>query len=223
MGVILTVLMTVLNFILKLLSFLAKALYKLFRLFGLHIPLVYLIVMLIVELATGRGISRNPQYASLFWLGLVLSFLCAAWFLVRRLFFPKRKKERKPLFSRTQPRVQPQPQMQMQAEQPVQPQMQPQAQQPLQPQPAPAEIQFAPTVNEAEYAVSEPVPAPLPIAQPAPEQPLRAFPQKRKKERPKIYRVRQDERYLVYEYEDRTELYFERADGLRLVRTDPKR
>lgn len=222
MGVLVAVLTTVINFILRILTFAAKLIYKLFRVFGLHIPLLYVIVMLIIELATGRGISANPEYLSLFWLGLVLSLLLAAWHLVRRIFYPKRKRDEayyRKKFER---------ELQLK-----------QAQEPI---PAPETAPEGPPLANSAPAAETPAEEPLPelppfmtaqtiqnepevLPQPAPE-PL-AFPRRgkeprAKKSRPRIYRVRQDERFLIYEYDDRTELYFERADGLKFIRTDRK-
>lgn len=42
-------------------------------------------------------------------------------------------------------------------------------------------------------------------------------------ETPEIFRVRQDPRYLVYDYSDRRELYLETAHGLEFIKTDYKR
>lgn len=218
MGVFIAVLTTVINFILRILTFAAKLIYKLFRVFGLHIPLLYLIVMLIIELATGRGISSDPQYLSLFWLGLVLSFLFAAWHLVRRLFYPKRKRDEAYYRKKFERELQRQ-----------------QAQEPL---PAPEETPPTEPMPVAEPAPEEPMPElppfmvtekaqDIPDDLPQPDSERLAFPRREKqsrakKSRPRIYRVRQDERFLIYEYEDRTELYFERTDGLKFIRTDKK-
>ena len=228
MGVLVAVLTTVINFILRILTFAAKLIYKLFRVFGLHIPLLYLIVMLIIELATGRGISANPEYLSLFWLGLVLSLLLAAWHLVRRIFYPKRKRDEAYYRKKFERELQlkqaqePVPAPETAPEAPALSQSVPTAEIPAEePLPELPPFMTAQTTQTAQTLQNEPEDLP----QPAPE-PLsfsrRGKEPRAKKSRPHIYRVRQDERFLIYEYNDRTELYLERADGLKLIRTDRK-
>lgn len=54
-------------------------------------------------------------------------------------------------------------------------------------------------------------------------QPAQSVPVPADRERPEIFRVRQDPRYLVYDYSDRRELYLETAQGLEFIKTDYKR
>lgn len=42
-------------------------------------------------------------------------------------------------------------------------------------------------------------------------------------EKPRIYRVKQDPQYIMYEYSDRVELYKETEKGLLYIRTDMKK
>lgn len=238
MGILITVITAILNFILRLLTFTAKIIYKLCRVFGLHILLFYLIVMLIIELATGGGISSDPQYLSLFWLGFVLSLVLAGWYCIRRLFYPARRREEayyRKKFEREQQREQAQadaasasvnagpagPEDAAVQVPPAGPEI---SDGPV-PQP-PAATAFAGASADfpAEQAVLQQ--APPPAAEPIPAAQAFAGDSKKNRhrtlKRPHVYRVRQDERFVLYEYEDRTELYFEHADGLRYIRTDKK-
>jgi hypothetical protein len=43
------------------------------------------------------------------------------------------------------------------------------------------------------------------------------------KEKPKVYRVKQDKNFIMYEYSDKVELYKETKEGLVYIRTDLKR
>lgn len=62
-----------------------------------------------------------------------------------------------------------------------------------------------------------------PFAEPSVPSSTVSRPGERTNEAPEIFRVRQDPRYLVYDYSDRTELYLETEQGLEFIKTDYKK
>lgn len=248
MGVLIAALTAVLNFIVRLLCGVAKLLYRVLRALGLQVPVLYLCAMLIVDLATGGGIRGSADYTSLFWLGLVLTLVLSACLTVRRIFYPKHKREEayyRKKFAREQEREANKAASREERRAARNEARKPKLIDPglltedsptksAAPLAEPAESRpqledacfSAPTAmvssvagDSASAPAAEPAECNAPTGRAAPPLPVKRSKTVRY---PLVYRVRQDERFLLYEYEDRTELYFERPDGLRYLRTDKK-
>ncbi len=209
----------------------------LLRVFGLIIPLFYILVMFFVNLATDNAILGDPDYFRLALIGFGLSCAGAViLFLRNTLALPKqfaslKRRERdlekaetelEALYARQREADFARQQEARREESPA-----PKAQAHAEPAP-----HRAPRFSESDFSgqAAEDPPFSQPYA-PAPKPPQAlpdtAFrsrtavrPKPQHTETPSVFRVRQNPEYLIYDYGDRIELYHETKNGLVYVRTD---
>ena len=189
---------------LKLLEIAALFIYKILYAFRLHISALYLLIGIIFMLFKIDFIS-NPasDWFYVYWAGFLLTLVYAAVAFINQ-FKPKTKKKAPVYVENTQPNI-------VYVER----------------QPEPAAIP-QPAQPYASYA---------PASNPVPDERRDIYtvaPQnfdnqvKHQKEfsklkiTPSYYRVNQNPRYIVAEFPDRYELYYEEDNGMKYVRTDYK-